>query len=111
MGTLTTQAMEGLKARVKSAYGYSDATAYAHIGLSSMNGKTDDSGELVRVADFKTMLVYAQQHHIGRLTYWSVNRDRPAAPVPTVTPAVACRSSRTTTSRSSPSTRAEGTNP
>ncbi|MFF0162048.1 alpha-galactosidase [Streptomyces sp. NPDC005263] len=76
MGTLTTQAMEGLKARVKSAYGYSDATAYAHIGLSSMNGKTDDSGERVRVADFETMLAYAQQHHIGRLTYWSVNRDR-----------------------------------
>ncbi|MGW1623359.1 alpha-galactosidase [Streptomyces sp. NPDC002172] len=76
MGSLTTKAMEGLKAQVKSAYGYSDATAYAHIGLSSMNGKTDDSGERVRVADFKTMLAYAQQHHIGRLTYWSVNRDR-----------------------------------
>ncbi|MFJ5974710.1 glycosyl hydrolase family 28 protein [Streptomyces sp. NPDC093060] len=77
MGTLTTRAMEGLKGRVKAAYGYSDATAYAHIGLSSMNGKTDDSGERVRLADFKTMLAYAQQHHIGRLTYWSVNRDRP----------------------------------
>ncbi|WP_406442973.1 alpha-galactosidase [Streptomyces sp. NBC_00631] len=76
MGSLTTKAMEGLKAQVKSAYGYSDATAYAHIGLSSMNGRTDDSGERVRVADFKTMLAYAQQHHIGRLTYWSVNRDR-----------------------------------
>ncbi|KOV62263.1 alpha-galactosidase [Streptomyces sp. MMG1121] len=76
MGTLTTRAMEGLKARVKSAYGYSDATAYAHIGLSSMNGRTDDSGERVRVADFATMLGYAQQHHIGRLTYWAVNRDR-----------------------------------
>ncbi|MGC0399105.1 hypothetical protein RKD27_001749 [Streptomyces sp. SAI-126] len=42
-----------------------------------MNGRTDDSGERVRVADFRTMLAYAQQHHIGRLTYWSVNRDRP----------------------------------
>jgi hypothetical protein len=41
-----------------------------------MNGKTDDSGELVRVTDFKTMLAYAQQHRIARLTYWSVNRDR-----------------------------------
>ncbi|TVZ81810.1 glycosyl hydrolase family 28 protein [Streptomyces sp. BK340] len=77
MGTLTTRAMDGLKGRVKAAYGYSDATAYAHIGLSSMNGKTDDSGERVRLADFRTMLAYAQQHHIGRLTYWSVNRDRP----------------------------------
>ncbi len=76
MGTLTVQAMEGLKSRVKAAYGYSDATTYAHIGLSSMNGKTDDAGELVRTADFQTMLSYAQQHHIARLTYWSVNRDR-----------------------------------
>jgi chitinase len=79
MGTLTTQAMEGLKNRVKSAYGYGDATAYAHIGLSSMNGTTDDSGELVRVADFQTMLSYARQHHIARLAYWSVNRDRACA--------------------------------
>jgi polygalacturonase len=77
MGRLTTQAMEGLKAKVKAAYGYSDATAYAHIGLSSMNGRTDDSGERVRLADFKTMLAYAREHHIGRLTFWSVNRDRP----------------------------------
>ncbi|MGW0208714.1 alpha-galactosidase [Streptomyces sp. NPDC003233] len=77
MGTLTTQAMDGLKARVKAAYGYDDATAYAHIGLSSMNGRTDDSGERVRVADFRTMLAYARQHHIARLTYWSANRDRP----------------------------------
>ncbi|MGW7526166.1 alpha-galactosidase [Streptomyces sp. NPDC054783] len=80
MGTLTTQAVEGLKARVKAAYGYEDATAYAHIGLSSMNGKTDDSGERVRVADFRTMLAYARQHHIARLTYWSANRDRPCGP-------------------------------
>nr|WP_235457708.1 carbohydrate-binding protein [Streptomyces olivochromogenes] len=76
MGTLTTQAMEGLKARVKSAYGYGDSVTYAHIGLSSMNGKTDDAGELVRLTDFRTMLAYAQQHHIARLTYWSINRDR-----------------------------------
>ncbi|MFI9566779.1 alpha-galactosidase [Streptomyces rishiriensis] len=76
MGTLTTQAMEALKGKVKSAYGYTDAAAYAHIGLSSMNGRTDDSGERVRVADFTTMLAYARRHHIGRLTYWSVNRDR-----------------------------------
>ncbi|MGW7817877.1 alpha-galactosidase [Streptomyces puniciscabiei] len=46
-------------------------------GLSSMNGRTDDSGERVRVADFKAMLAYARQHHIARLTFWSANRDRP----------------------------------
>jgi hypothetical protein len=27
--------------------------------------------------DFRTMLGYAQQHHLARLTFWSTNRDRP----------------------------------
>jgi chitinase len=40
-----------------------------------MNGKTDD-GETVRLQDFKAMLAYAQQHHLARFTFWSVNRDR-----------------------------------
>ncbi|MET7650376.1 MULTISPECIES: hypothetical protein [unclassified Streptomyces] len=31
----------------------------------------------VAVADFRTILAYAQQRHLGRLTFWSVNRDRP----------------------------------
>ncbi|MEZ0073893.1 hypothetical protein ABH927_003247 [Planotetraspora sp. GP83] len=76
MGQATVSAMEGLKAKVKAAYGYSDSVAYAHIGLSSMNGKTDETDETVTTTDFQTMLSYAQQHHIGRLTFWSINRDR-----------------------------------
>ncbi|GAA3128378.1 hypothetical protein JOF29_007402 [Kribbella aluminosa] len=76
MATLTKQAEEGLKARLKSAYGYSDDEAYRHMGISSMNGKTDDSGETVRLSDFKTLLSYAQQHHLARFTFWAVNRDR-----------------------------------
>jgi hypothetical protein len=34
---------------------------------------------LVTVANFQTILGYAQQHHLARLTFWSVNRDRPCA--------------------------------
>ncbi|MCT9929021.1 carbohydrate-binding protein [Planotetraspora sp. A-T 1434] len=79
MGQATVSAMEGLKAKVKAAYGYSDSVAYNHIGLSSMNGKTDEADETVTTTDFQTMLSYAQQHHIGRLTFWSINRDRQCA--------------------------------
>ncbi len=43
-----------------------------------MNGITD-SGETVTVANFQTILAYAQQHHLARFTYWSANRDRPCA--------------------------------
>ncbi|MFE9249596.1 lectin [Streptomyces sp. NPDC007088] len=76
MGTLTTRAAEGLKTAVKNAYGYSDDQAYQRMGISSMNGITD-VGETITVADFRTMTAYAQQHHLARLTFWSVNRDRP----------------------------------
>ncbi len=76
MGTLTVRAAEGLKTAVKNAYGYSDDQAYRHTGISSMNGVTDN-GETVTVADFRTILGYAQQRHLARLTFWSVNRDRP----------------------------------
>ncbi|MEU1472372.1 RICIN domain-containing protein [Streptomyces sp. NPDC005761] len=76
MGALTVSAAEGLKNTVRSAYGYSDDQAYRHTGISSMNGITDN-GETVTVADFRTILGYAQQRHLARLTFWSVNRDRP----------------------------------
>ncbi|MFD7389073.1 lectin [Streptomyces sp. NPDC059852] len=76
MGQLTVRAAEGLKTAVKNAYGYSDDQAYRHTGISSMNGVTDNS-ETVTVADFRTILAYAQQRHLARLTFWSVNRDRP----------------------------------
>ncbi|MEV4517349.1 ricin-type beta-trefoil lectin domain protein [Dactylosporangium sp. NPDC049525] len=76
MGALTVQAAEGLKNTIKNGYGYTDDQAYRHAGISSMNGITD-VGETVTVADFRTMLAYAQQHHLARFTFWSANRDRP----------------------------------
>ena len=78
MGSLSTQAADGLKNSLKSAYGYTDDQAYRHSGISSMNGVTDNS-ETVTVADFSTMLSYARLHHLARFTFWSVNRDRPCS--------------------------------
>ncbi|WP_394841344.1 RICIN domain-containing protein [Pendulispora brunnea] len=76
MGTLTVRAAEGLKNAVKNAYGYTDDQAYRHSGISSMNGNTDQN-EVVTLDDFRAILNYANQHHLSRLTFWSVNRDRP----------------------------------
>ncbi|MFE3858535.1 hypothetical protein ACFXPN_46325 [Streptomyces griseorubiginosus] len=76
MGTLTQRAARGLKTALKHAYGYSDDAAYRHMGISSMIGVTDDH-ETVTTADFRTVLGYAQAHHLARLTCWSANRDRP----------------------------------
>ncbi|WP_414635534.1 chitinase [Actinophytocola sp.] len=78
MAQLTIRATDGLKNAVRAAYGYTDDQAYRHSGISSMNGITDVS-ETVTQNNFRTILGYAQQHHLARLTFWSVNRDRPCA--------------------------------
>lgn len=77
MGDASISAVEGLKAEVKSAYGYSDTQTYTRIGLSSMNGRTDLPGELVTLDDFRQILAYARDKHLARFAFWSINRDRP----------------------------------
>ena len=76
MGRLSVQASEGLKGSLQKAYGYGEEEVYPRMGISSMNGNTD-VGEVVDQDDFRTMLGYAQDKGLGRLTFWSANRDRP----------------------------------
>ena len=77
MGATSVAAAEGLHADLMAAYGDGPADAYAHLGISTMNGRTDEADESVSEADFQTMLGYARAHHLARLTFWMVNRDRP----------------------------------
>jgi hypothetical protein len=77
MGAVSIEAAEGLDQDLADAYHESDAAAYGQVGISSMNGDTDESDETVSVADFQSMLDFAQANHLARFTFWSVNRDRP----------------------------------
>jgi chitinase len=79
MGHASIRAVEGLARDLAAAYGIAPALAYERAGISSMNGETDESDETVSVADFETMLAFAQRQHLARLTFWAVNRDRPCA--------------------------------
>ncbi|MFD5073496.1 fibronectin type III domain-containing protein [Streptomyces sp. NPDC058371] len=72
----TVGASEGLKTKLKSTYGWDDATAYAHIGISGMNGLSDQQ-ENTTPAIWTQIRDWANSHHIARLAFWSVNRDRP----------------------------------
>jgi len=76
MAQVSIQAAEGLKNDLMSAYHESASAAYATMGISSMNGRTD-AGELVSVADFQAILRYVAAHHLARFAFWSVNRDLP----------------------------------
>jgi chitinase len=79
MGHASIRALEGLERDLVAAYGISPAAAYAHAGISSMNGETDEADETVSPEDFETMLAFAQQNHLARFTFWAVNRDRQCA--------------------------------
>ncbi|MCU7728004.1 chitinase [Actinoplanes sp. KI2] len=71
-------ALEQFHTLLMNTFGWNSATAYAHEGISQMNGRSD-SGEYFRQADFQTTLDYATSHGLARYTYWSVNRDRQCA--------------------------------
>ncbi|WP_433214448.1 chitinase [Dactylosporangium sp. CS-047395] len=73
-----TAAAEAFHGILMNTFGWDSATAYAHEGVSLMNGRSD-AGEYFRQADFETVLNYATSHHLARFTYWSVNRDRQCA--------------------------------
>ncbi|MGW2397427.1 chitinase [Kitasatospora sp. NPDC001664] len=70
-----TDALVKFNGILQSTFGWSEATAYAHEGVSLMNGRTD-AAEYFRQADFQTVLDFATAHRLARYTYWSVNRDR-----------------------------------
>ncbi|MFJ4577983.1 carbohydrate binding domain-containing protein [Streptomyces echinatus] len=74
----TVNAAEGLKNKLKSAFGWDDATAYAHIGISGMNGLSDQQ-ETTTPAIWTQIRDWSNAHHIARLAFWAVNRDRPCA--------------------------------
>ncbi|GAA2860767.1 cellulose binding domain-containing protein [Streptosporangium fragile] len=72
----TVNAAEGLKNALKAANGWTDAQAYARMGISGMNGLSDQQ-ELTTVATWTQIRDWAKSKGLTRLAYWSVNRDRP----------------------------------
>ncbi|WP_125777709.1 chitinase [Antribacter gilvus] len=74
----TISAAEGLKAQLKAANGWTDAQAYARMGISGMNGLSD-SGEVTTTAAWTQIRDYARANGLTRLAFWSVNRDRQCA--------------------------------
>ncbi|MEO3784063.1 chitinase [Actinocorallia sp. B10E7] len=74
--TDTVRAAQGLKRALKAARGWSDSTAYSRMGISGMNGHSDEK-EVTTLASWKAIRDWSSSHGLGRLAFWSVNRDRP----------------------------------
>jgi hypothetical protein len=62
-------------AQLETIYGWSAAQAWSHLGLTLMNGHTDQPSELFLQSDFSNLLGFAQSNHPALFSYWSANRD------------------------------------
>jgi chitodextrinase len=63
--------------QLESLYGWAAATAWSHIGITLMNGHTDQPSELFTQATFTSLLGFAQASHAAWLSFWAFNRDQP----------------------------------
>jgi hypothetical protein len=63
--------------QLESLYGWSAATAWSHIGITLMNGHTDQPSELFTQATFTSLLSFAESNDVAWLSFWSFNRDQP----------------------------------
>lgn len=73
----TITATDGLASAIASTFGIPMDQAYRMAGIGSKSGGHQ---ETVWVNDFNTILGYANAHHLGRFTFWAVNKDRPGDP-------------------------------
>jgi hypothetical protein len=76
--TDTINAATGLKDKLVATFGYSESEAYGHVGISGMNGLSDQQ-ELTSVDAWTAIRDWSSANGLGRLAFWAVNRDRPCA--------------------------------
>lgn len=76
------QATHGQLASLESAAGHklSDTALWQHLGATPMAGQNDVAGEIFGRADAVTLRNFAGSVGLGRLSLWSLNRDRECGP-------------------------------
>ncbi|MGV4982849.1 carbohydrate binding domain-containing protein [Streptomyces sp. NRAIS3] len=71
-------AVSAAKATLAQMQSVDSGYAYANLGITPMIGKNDD-GSTFTLADAQTVESFAAQNGVGRLAFWSVNRDQPCS--------------------------------
>jgi chitinase len=78
MAQLTLSAANAAVAQLAGVYpSKSDAQLWAMLGITSMIGVNDVSGETFTTADAATLARFVQSKGVGHLSYWALQRDRP----------------------------------
>jgi cell division septation protein DedD len=74
MGTDAIQAAQNTLSFLQTVF---PRATYSMVGVTPMIGQNDDSAEVFTEADAHTLVSFAQRNHLGRLAFWSVDRDQP----------------------------------
>jgi hypothetical protein len=74
MGTYAVEAAQNTLSFVKTIW---PGDTYANIGVTPMIGQNDDPAEVFTEADAQTLASFASANGLGRLAFWSVDRDQP----------------------------------
>ncbi|HEY1625531.1 MAG TPA: fibronectin type III domain-containing protein [Streptosporangiaceae bacterium] len=74
MGTYAVEAAENTLAFIKTIW---PNDTYANVGVTPMIGQNDDPAEVFTEANAQTLVSFAQSNGLGRLAFWSVDRDQP----------------------------------
>lgn len=73
MGSYAVEAAQDTLAYAQTLW---PSMTYANIGVTPMIGQNDDPAEVFTEANAQTLVSFAEQNHLGRLAFWSVDRDQ-----------------------------------
>jgi hypothetical protein len=76
MGSYAVEAAQDTLSFVKTIW---PGDTYANIGVTPMIGFNDDPAEDFTEANAQTLVSFASANHLGRLAFWSVDRDQPCS--------------------------------
>ncbi|WP_234538273.1 carbohydrate binding domain-containing protein [Streptomyces shenzhenensis] len=71
-------ALSAARATLAQMQSVDSGYTYADLGITPMIGKNDD-GSTFTLADAQTVESFAAQNGVGRLAFWSANRDQPCS--------------------------------
>ncbi|MGF1430627.1 cellulose binding domain-containing protein [Kitasatospora sp. LaBMicrA B282] len=76
MGAYAIQAAQSTRAQIAQVWPNLTTTqSWAMVGVTPMLGQNDNADEVFGLNDAQQLLSFAQQNHLGELSFWEVTRD------------------------------------
>ncbi|MGH6657374.1 MAG: chitinase [Actinocrinis sp.] len=78
-GDMGQEAIQAAQSTLSQARADWPGDTYANIGVTPMIGQNDNSAEVFTEANAQNLVSWASSNGVGRLAFWSVDRDQPCS--------------------------------